>query len=292
MLKKLKYLIILFCLCFSFLLFSCSNNNDENVSTGTYRHDKTAVYELSDGWYFYCDFEEVYNNDGTYLTSLCSFDGMNLKYQNLSDFNIALINSDTGEITGYVTPTVNCFSMNADYYDKLSKITDYLKNRKSKEPLSENELSFVDIDGLLFNKKDVVNVYNTAMKNVVNSNDFGKYSYISFSDIRKGAQLGNYHWQVGYVIFSGNIAAVNIELIYSDGKYLSNIDASKLTETQSELISEIEKAENHILQYQTFIPTEFDFNKTIDEVDFNKLHTILNSIEVENETNRNKINSN
>ncbi len=258
----------------------------EEQTTDTYRHDKTAVSELSDGWFFFCDYEEIYNADGSYLDTYCTVDGANLKYQNLSDFNISIINSDTGEVTGYITPSVNSLCMNKNYNDKLTEVSQYLKCRENNSALTEEELSFIDTEDMIFRKSDVVNIYNTAMKNLINSNDSGKYLYISFSDIRKGTQVGDYHWQVGYLIFTGNIAAINIELIYSDGKYLSNIDSSNLTKQQEKLIFEIEKVENNIMNQQTFIPTGFDFTKTVGEIELNKLLTVLNSIEVDNEANK------
>lgn len=284
---KKTSLMIIFCLCFSFLFSACSENSEKKQTTNVYRYDRTSVTELTDGWFLFCDYEEIYNSDGTYLNTYCTLDGMNLKYQDLSDFNVAITNSKTGEITGYITPSVNGFCMNENYNEKLTKVSEYLKNRDSKTVLSEEELSFIDIDNMIFKKNDIVNVYNDAMKNTVDSKNSGEYLYISFSDIRKGALIGDYHWQVGYLIFTGNIAAINIELIYSDGKYLSDIDSSKLTEQQIALISEIEKTENYIIKQQTFIPSNFNFNKSVDGVEFSKLHEILNSIEVENETNKN-----
>lgn len=266
------------------LLNSCAADNNEPVINEYIRHDKNAVIELTGGWYFFCDYEEIYNTDGSYETTYCTIDGMNLKYQNLSDFNIAITDKQSGKITGYVTPAVHGFCMNKLYKEKLEELSEYVKNRNASADLTVEELDFSDIPDMLFTKDDVVKVYNSAMtKGTVNP---GKYMYISSSDIIKGPALGNYYWQVGYLILSGNISAINIELIYSDGRRLSDIDISERTEAQSELLKAIKQAQESIINRQSFTETGFQFNKTVSDVDFNRLFTILTAIEEKNETNR------
>lgn len=275
-------------LCFTLLLSACSPKVSENKQNEYYRNDRVAVIELSSGWYFFCDYEEVFRTDGTYDTTYCTIDGMNMKYQNLSDFNVPVVNGDTGEVTGSIAPTVHSMCMNRNYRAELNKISDYLKERSGETELSEDELSFSDTENMIFDKSDVVNVYNSAMKSPVNT--VGKYSYISSSDIRKSVLSGDCYWQVGYMLFTGNIYVINIEIVYNGGKYLSDIDSSKLTQQQVQLLSEIEKIENSIMEQQSFIPADYDFDKSMDEINFNKLLAVLSSIEAENETNKNNAN--
>ncbi len=282
--KKTKYIFLLM-LCSLTLLSSCTQTVPEAIQNEYYRLDRATVVELSSGWYFYCDYEEVFRTDGTLYDTYCTVDGVNLKYQNLSDFNLSVTNTDTGEVTGYITPAVNAMCMNKAYNTELTEISEYLKSRPTETELNEDELDFSETEGMLFNKSDVVNVYNSAISSPVNT--VGKYSYISFTDIRKSVQPGEYYWQVGYMLFTGNIYVINIELVRNGEKFLSDTDPAELTQQQSQLLCEIEKIENSIIGQQSFVPVGYDFAKTIDNVDFNKLLTVLSAIEAENETNKN-----
>lgn len=262
-------------------LTACSEKKEE---AEYYRKDKNSAIELANGWYLFCDYEEIYKADGTYIDTYCTIDGMNLKYQNLLDFNIAITDNRTNEITGYLNPSVHGFCMNSEYKEKLTVISEYLKARNPKADLTSAELLFTDMANMLFHREDIVTVYNNAMKEGEKS--AGKYSYISFSDIVKGSQLGDYYWQVGYMILTGNISAIEIELVKSDGILFSDTDTSALTSQESAILSEIDEIESCIIQQQSFVQVDYQFNKTISGIDFNKLYKLLNTIEEENEKNK------
>lgn len=273
------FTILIICLC----LFL---PKDEEPTEQYTRNDKCSIMELSSGWYLFCNYQEVYNSDNEIEAVYCYIDGINLKYQGISDFNVEIVDKSTGEITGYITPAANAMCMSEEYKAVLDEITNYLKERTPAPNLTEDEINFVDTSGLLFNVKDIVKLYNMAMEQEVA--DFGKYMHISVSDIIKKPALGNYCWQVGYHILSGNIAAIEIEVIDDNGTYLS--DKSEHTPEEQEIIDTIEKIEDNIIKEQSFIELGINHDTVMSDVDFSVLYTLLESIEMENNSNAEKAN--
>lgn len=287
---RVKKIIAVFLLLAMLLpLGACSDDGeqaeDEFELSDFYRIDKTAIVELSSGWYLFADWEEVYysENDELYDT-VCWIDGSNLKYQNLTEFNVPIIDRQTGEIIDKIAPAVNSFSANTEYKEVLDKIEDYVLQRDNSTELSVEELDFVDTDGLLFSKEDVVEAFNAAMKNPVKISVFesGKYVHIPFDDIVKGNKMAGYSWQVGYIVPGGMIQAVNIELKCSDGRFLSDMSEEELSDEQKQVLEEIEIIENAIKTEQSFVAPSYNFDKKIGDVDFSRLYLVLNEIESSN----------
>lgn len=277
-----KTAILLLCLMLLFALCACDNHEEAPDPEYT-RQDRSAVLQLPGGWVLYYERQEVYDANGAFTQAYCSLDGINLKYQNLSDFNIRLINEDTGEVTGSVPPAVHHLKMNETYEEKIAPIDSILEARPTTADLTVEELQGVDISGLMFTLEDAVNVYNAAMAGGVR--EFGKYMYVSSANILRDAMLDGYQWQVGYLILSGHIAALDIELIYDDGSYLSNMDEAALSESQKELKRTIGAITESILKKDNLLEMGVDRNGGVDQIRFDRLYKLLNSIEVENETN-------
>lgn len=277
----MKRFLYFFC-CIALIVTFCSCDLEDVEDVQNTRLYKNSIIELTDGWYLFYDYEEVYRADGTLDTIYSAVDGINLKKNDIPGFNVAIIDKQTGEITDYITPAVNTMRMNKKYEKILNKLSDYLGKRKYSYELAEEELEFTDSE-MLFDKQDIVSVYNKAMKN--DTVEFGKYLYISSYDIKKEAVLGDYSWQIGYCVLCGNISAINIELIYTDGKYLSDIPTENLTSEQTILKSTIESIEKNIIDKQSFLEMGISAHKEINGVKFSRLSYLLEAIETENEVN-------
>lgn len=291
---RVKNIIALFLILAMLIpLGACSDGDGEQAEdefelSDFYRIDKTAIVELSSGWYLLADWEEVYfvENNELYDT-VCSIDGSNLKYQNLTEFNIPIIDRQTGEIIDKIAPAVNSFSANTEYKEVLDKIEDYVLQRDNSTELSVEELDFVDTDGLLFSKEDVVEAFNAAMKNPVRTSTTEPLNYgkIPCEDIVKGNKMAGYAWQVGYSVPGGMIQAVNIELKCSDGRFLSDMSEKELSDEKKQVLEEIEIIENAIKTEQSFVAPSYNFEKKIGDVDFSRLYLVLNKIESDNSEN-------
>lgn len=240
--KRLLCFTVIIALLFSFSACDKTEKvqNEEKIFP---RYDTYASKELDGGWFLYGDYQEIYTPEGKPAEGCCFYlEGVNLKYRNLKDFAIPVIDDATGEISHYITPNVFAMGTNNEYEVIFEKLGKYLTERKQSPDLTVEELSFIEIEDKLFTKDDVVYLYNTVFENYKPRNEEnnimrGKYKNISYDQLQRGPELNGYSWQAGYLINSnGNIDKLNIELIYSDGQYLSNIEEASLTEGQRELL--------------------------------------------------------
>lgn len=274
--KKIAVLIL------SVLLLAglCGCRNGEDPEPEFSRKDMSAVLQLSGGWVMYYERQEIYDGNGALTDAYCALDGVNLKRRDLSEFNVQIVNSDTGEVAGSVQPSVHFFKMNKAYEDKILPVEGVLEARPTTDDLTAEELEGIDFSGLVFTPEDVVAVYNAAMAGGVK--EFGKYMNISSANIVSDSMLDGYQWQVGYLVLSGQIAALDIELIYDNGSYLSDIDENEMSEPPKELGQTIGAITQNILSSGELLNMGVDQQKVIDQVNFSRLYKLLNSIEVEN----------
>lgn len=274
-----KCIAIMMCWVIITTLCSCKNSKEMVLDEGY--HAKGAVQECSNGWFMF--FELGYNlNQGIPTDEYVMVDAVNLKYKNLDDFKIRLVDSETKEAIETIQPEVSYCSMNPQYESILYDLEKSLLARKQNPDLTDRELlNFEDND--IFNKKIIMDIYNTALQN--GEMTFGKYGNLSESGLKSENELSGYKWQVGYFLSYANIAALNIELIYSDGIYLSDIAKEDMTTEQKELFSIINQIENNIISNQNFIDIGIDSNLEIGNVKLSRLYNLLNTFEEEHNAN-------
>lgn len=258
---------------------SCKNSTEVVLDEGY--HAKGAVQECSNGWFMF--FELGYNlNQEIPTDEYVIVNAVNLKYKNLDDFKIRMIDSETKEVIETIQPEVSYCSMNPQYELILYNLEKTLLAREQNPDLTERELlNFEDND--IFNKKVIMDIYNTALKN--GEMTFGKYGDLSESGLKSEDELSGYKWQVGYLLSYANIAALNIELIYSDGTYLSDITKEDMTTNQKELFSIITKIENNIIRNQNFVDIGINSNLEIGNIKLSRLQNLLNTFEEEHNAN-------
>lgn len=263
--------------CFVIITLLCSCKNSKEIVSDEGYHAKCAVKECSDGWFLF--FELGYNlNNEIPVDEYVIVNAVNLKHSNLDDFRISVVDSETKEVIDSIQPEVSYCSMNPQYKSILNKLEKTLLEREQNPNLTDDELSnFEDND--IFNKEVIMEIYNTAIKN--GEMTFGKYGNLSESGLKSENELSGYKWQVGYFLSYANITALNIELIYSDGTYLSDIAKEDMTTEQKELFSIITQIENNIINNQNFIDIGIDSNLEIGNIKLSRLWHLLNAFEEE-----------
>lgn len=269
--------IIPIMVCFVIITLLCSCKNSKEIVSDEGYHAKCAVKECSDGWFLF--FELGYNlNNEIPVDEYVIVNAVNLKHSNLDDFRISVVDSETKEVIDSIQPEVSYCSMNPQYKSILNKLEKTLLEREQNPNLTDDELSnFEDND--IFNKEVIMEIYNTAIKN--GEMTFGKYGNLSESGLKSENELSGYKWQVGYFLSYANITALNIELIYSDGTYLSDIAKEDMTTEQKELFSIITQIENNIINNQNFIDIGIDSNLEIGNIKLSRLWHLLNAFEEE-----------
>lgn len=273
--------IISIMVCFVIISLFCSCKDSKEIVSDEGYHAKGAIQECSDGWFLF--FELGYNlNNETPVDEYVIVNAVNLKYSNLDDFRISVVDSETKEIIDSIQPEVSYCSMNPKYKSILSELEKTLLEREQTPNLTDDELSNFE-DNVIFNKEGIIDIYNTAIKN--GEMTFGKYGTLSESGLKSENELSGYKWQVGYFLSYANITALNIELIYSDGTYLSDIANENMTAEQKELFSKITLIENNIINNQNFIDIGVDSNLEIGNVKLSRLWNLLNTFEEEYKAN-------
>ena len=277
-----RYISLLLSISLILLSFSACNKDisEEPIQEDDGYHAIGDIRELDDGWYVFVEYD--FNiKDNLRVDRTVIFDVVNLKYTSLEDYSITVLN-EKDEVIGHIADKVPYYSLNHKNDDTVKFIENTLLNREDKPNLSISELSEVE-DNELFTKADIVDTYNTAITN--GELTFGKYGNISQSDTIFENELSGYKWQVSYFSLYGNISVINIELIYSNNRYLSDISKDDLTDEQKELLDVINKIEDNIMKSQSFINTGYTDGDIIGNVKLSRLHAILNGLEKENNIN-------
>lgn len=261
-------LILMFMLLFS----GCSDNGQEQKKAEFNFDTKSAVYNGEDGWlyFFYCEYNKGENTPYSY-----NFDAYNLKHKKIEGYIIS-ITDDSNNQVGTMEPSLPYLLLNTDYTDDFESINHFFEEKSPTD-----ELSGEDCEELILEKIDkdlVVNLYNEAVTSDVLAD--GKYAFLPEADIVQGKGLNGYFWQVGFFISHGNIKSVDIELMDSDGNYLSDGTISNLEEgVAAEVSSRIEDIEKQIMEQQTFRIDGDSLDGDFGSIDFQQLQTLLESVE-------------
>lgn len=267
-----KFICLLLCiLVFQTILVSCDKNSSELDYTDIY-HSQMAVKELSNGWNLFVEYTYMIDENGKVYDESYYIDAVNLKYKELSNFDIACIDSNTNSIVGYVEPQVHYMSMNPSYKSTIDSLYTYFEKRKRSCDLKEEELDFVEKNDI-YDKHDIIELYNESIKK--GDLSIGNFMNLSESDLLSENEIDGYKFQAAYFLSYGNIAKINIELIYADGTHLSDINNYNLTEEQKIILEDISNIEKEIIEKQTFNITGYETNSNVKSIDFRRLFNLL-----------------
>lgn len=275
--KTIAFLLSVFAIIGSFC--GCSKDVNNTVEDEEMYHAQCSVQECKDGWFFFIAYEYNLSESGEETDRYFNADAVNLKHNDLKDYQVLVVDEDTQEVTDTIAPEVSYFSMNPKYESLLSELKNHLLEREQKPNLTLDEIAFLK-DNDVFSHDDIVQTYNSALTN--GDLEFGKYGNISESGLKCEKALSGYMWQVGYYVSYGNILAVNIELITEDGTYLSDIAPKDRSAQQQQIIEEIDKIEKNIIKTQNFIALGIDRNTEIGHVKISRLFHLLEKIEKDN----------
>lgn len=254
-----------------------SDGEGEPVTNG-YRA-MMASKQKEDGWYLTFIYNYVPDENGNRTNPNFFFDGINLKYDYLPDFQIRLTDGSTGEVLDYIEPDLSNICQNPEYKVILDAINSYLLSRPLTPDLTVAELDFFE-DNSLFTRQDVVELYNEAIANGEWTR--GEFDCISSAGQQEDGMMSGYQWRVSYMMMYSNLSLLNIELIYEDGRYLSDIPEEELTAGQRELRAAIDGVEKSMVGQQDFLGIGIDPNTVIDNVEFSRLYRLLEAFDAEN----------
>lgn len=254
------------------ILISCEKHEETEINFD----QRSSVIEKDDGWFYTYEIASDKTDAGEIVNPMYYVDGYNLKYLVLDGYYISGIDSETNQEIEQIQPSLPYLSLNKEYRGEIEKIDDFLNQKKYSRKITSTDLKGLNLNSIDMN--DVVNLHNTAIERGKSTQ--GKYVNLPEALIVQDSLLDGYMWQVGYIIYYGNIAAVNIECISKEGQYLSDQTDIKM----KEINDEITRIETRILDKQNFNVLS-DNSIEVEGVDWNRLSKLLLSINESNEIN-------
>lgn len=219
--KKRNKIIISITL--SFALFLCSVIgikaltivNEENSKV-----DYTLKYAYNvreDGWY---DAFKIYlkeNDENQYM-----FNGYNLKYENMENCYIPVIDEKTGKIVDKIIPPGVSLATLEDYRNDINEINRYFTEKQFDKVISINDVRELELDKI--SKEYVIGLFNKAISSseltetgeYVDSTIFNRIEIDSTNIEQPGKYI------LSYTIDYGYITNLYIDFEYSDGSYLKD----------------------------------------------------------------------
>lgn len=272
---------IMIILMVSLLLIGCSKVSENDITVSYV--SKCVTKEKSDGWFeIFCieplkkdqNLKEVKNNYVYNDKTAYSFDGYNLKYKEIKDCYIPIYDKKGNEV-GKVPTSVPSFATSKIYRNEIKEISSFFNTQKFKTKITLNDLEELKIKKI--DKQELVNLFNEAFEK--QPIEIGKFKNIPILNIIQSEPSDDYIFQVGYYCEYGTIKKINIEVIFNNNTYLSDLAQKKNPKKEClNMYKDIEAFEKYILENQ-----ELDISKSnIYKKEYNTLLILLKSINEEN----------
>lgn len=250
----------LLCIVFAVLILcSCANKNsdeiDQNETIVPTFVDLRVSKQLEDGWIedLYIQIpkkqqnsKEIVSNFDTNDIEGVFFDIVNLKHQNIEGFYTPMTDKNGKEI-GKIDTVMPSYVQSSKYGKATSKISDFFTEKKFSHKITVDDLK--DLSNIPVEKEDLVYLYNKAIEKIPAS-DYSfphiKDSNLMIKQLSNGDKL-----QFAYISDYMNIGVCNLEYIYKDGSYLSDIVKEKKgSQEQNALQESLDKIEKDLISTQ------------------------------------------
>ncbi len=235
--KLILFIVIGVIIALGAVMANTIDNEDKKEREFTIKY---AYDDKEDGWKIAFKINLYSNGKRSY-----SFNGYNLKYDELDGYYIPMVDKDTGEIVEKIKPKTITLSVSEKYSEEVLAINKYFNEKQFMTSISLydlNDLSLKNID-----KDYLVNLFNRA----INSKEIeepGNYADSPLSDCIKVESTEESMpgtWRLFYIIDYGNISDIYIDFISKDGTHLK--DKKKMNEKEKNITSEITELEHSLI---------------------------------------------
>ncbi len=278
--KRMK---IIFMIIVSLLYVTGCNKKvdfDENLNSYPKFVSKCVTTDSDDGWFYYfCiqypkknkNTKEVKNNYQKDNAFSYVFDGFNIKYKKIDGYYIPIYD-ESGTEVGNIEPAVPSLSVSSQMRNEIKKINDFFMKEDFNRIISEDDLDELELE--FIDKSLLVTMFNNAYNK--EPIDLGVWVNLPQVEIVKSEKIDNYYFNIGYYVEYGNLQKVNIDLLYEDGSYLSDlVKNKKASEDKVNEYNEFKKIEEYIIKNQTFDLSNY---KKLDLKHFEELKKLLKKI--------------
>lgn len=274
--KKKIYILTLLFFIGSLCLIIVSNNykaksSEENRDDNTYYGQKYSYIEGEDGWYyFFCI--NIIDDEGT-TTNF--YDGINLKYKTMDDYNIIIYDETTGDIKYKIATTPSFRSSEKEKNgvqerEEILKVDNYFDEKQFNRKITEEDLQDLELEN--FDKNQILELYNMAIEKEINQER--KAFYIPSFDLEQETLSDKSILNIGLYTETTGVIAMRIDIIYDD-VYLSDlIENNKATENQKQIYENINKISKKFIETQDVnVRKYFTLNDEIYNTIFNIIET-------------------
>jgi len=230
--------------------------------------EKFAFIEGKDGWFY----TFTINTNGKHF-----YNGYNLKYKTMEGYNVLFYQHGkiVDRMPAHPTLAVSEKKKNGvSEREEILKISEYFDEKQFNRKITINDLSDLKLEN--FEKKQITELYNSAFKLKFDSSLIdGVKAYPG--EIRTINLNNETQVIVGILNTRSSIEAVRIDVLYSNGSYLSDLTDSKKTTEQKTLTNNFKKIEQKVIEKQTLKIEEY-FN--LDEEIYDKIFQIIESFSI------------
>lgn len=243
-------------LVFMLLITGCGvEKKEENNYPGF--ASKCTTIDKTDGWfYFFCiqypktdkSIKTVKNNYDRSNAYSYVFDGFNLKYKKLDGYYVKISDKDGNEV-GQIEPAFPSLSVSETQRDEINEISDFFANKSFNKIISLTDLEDLNVNTI--DKESLVQMFNAAYEK--EPIELGKYTDLPQAEIVLSDSEKNYKYSIGYYVEYGNIIKINIDILYDDNTYLSDLIQNNIASNdQIKEYENLKKIEKFIIEKQSF----------------------------------------
>lgn len=241
---------------------------------------RTSFMEKEDGWVYFIQ-EDISYEDGVGQTDISyNFDGVNLKYANLEDYYVPVMEDgkEVDRLDG-----IPMLSLNKKYKGELQEINQCLLEKKDMiGKLTEKDLA--ELQGSQFDKKEIAELFNRLEKSKRyhnKSDDLSKYIYLPEYDALSRELDNGDKVQLMYFCALQGLARVRIEVIDAKGAYWSDeVKKGKAGKEKEETVHFFDKVSKKIVEQQS-LDLEKQMKKENDSEYADALWKLLDQMEQE-----------
>ena len=275
--RTLFIFVILICLLGGVLFFTFKGKNNDNsvkeekTKTNRTYYEKGISIEEEDGWYqtFIMSTYDLSVEDTQNFYNAC-----NIKYESLPDYNILIYDAVTKEVIDRIPsfPNLVISEKSKDGVterEEVKIVDNYFNSKDFNRTINVNDLK--DLDLKLLDKEKIVKSFNAVYEkdfSTKNSN-----LYLPECAIRKDKQKNGFKVQIGFINTRPEILALRIDLLYSNGKYLSDlIENNQATTEQINMYNNFKQISDYIITRQSInVRNKFSFNGDV----YNRIYSMI-----------------
>lgn len=249
--KKMVILTLLLSMITIFILMKGNNKEKENdindIYSNVYYGQKYSYIEGEDGWYyFFCI--NILDDAGTTANF---YDGINLKYKSMDEYNVLVYDEVTGELKKKIATTPSFRSSEkikngVQERDEILKVDSYFDEKQFNRVITEEDLKDLKLEN--FNKEQIIELYNMAIEAKLKTER--KAFYIPSFELKQKSLSDGSVINMGLYTETTGMIAMRIDIIYDD-VYLSDlVQSNKASKEQIELYDNLRLISDKFIETQ------------------------------------------